>query len=66
MIKFKNVSFVNKEGNIILNNVSLILSVVGLVSIPGIVFKLSLLALPAITLISDSVSNPGLLLQALK
>ena len=34
----------------ILNKVSLIRSVVGLVSIPSIVFKSSLLALPAITL----------------
>ena len=42
----------------ILNSVSFIRSVVGRVSMPGTVLRLSRLAVPAITLILNSVSNP--------
>ena len=41
-----------------LKRVSLIRSVVGRVSFPGMVFKFNLRAFPAMTLISDLISNP--------
>ena len=43
----------------ILKSVSFIRSVVGRVSIPGTVLRARRLAFPAITLISDLISNPG-------
>ena len=43
----------------ILKSVSFIRSVVGRVSMPGTVLRARRLAFPAITLISDLISNPG-------